>query len=226
MVSFGDYFSYKKPPEQIEFIDGKFDFVSYNIDKAFTLIEKSNPCVLEWLRGDMIYYNKFPKFKQFVNQVEDNISLKTLFLHYKNLSKNNYQKFIANEKRFTYKITVYVLRGLLSCLFIMQCNKAPPLNFQGLVNEISLESKKKDIILEILNKKKGYVEEANVENKTEIKNLIIDLSYEVNGASINKNGDRDKLKEILNGFSKQIKSGYYLTSSEKSSTLRGSLPPC
>ncbi len=41
------YFDFKKHRDIIEIMDGDLDFVSYDIDKMFGLLSKSNPTVFE-----------------------------------------------------------------------------------------------------------------------------------------------------------------------------------
>jgi len=56
------YFDYKKYRDLIEIMDGDFDFVSYDLDKMFGLLAKSNPTVLEWVRAHIVYFNAFPEW--------------------------------------------------------------------------------------------------------------------------------------------------------------------
>lgn len=48
------YFDFKKHRDIIEVLDGDFDFVSYDIDKIFGLLAKSNPTVFEWIRSNIV----------------------------------------------------------------------------------------------------------------------------------------------------------------------------
>jgi len=43
------YFDFKQNRDTIEIMNGDFDFISYDIDKMFGLLAKSNPTVFEWI---------------------------------------------------------------------------------------------------------------------------------------------------------------------------------
>jgi hypothetical protein len=58
------YFDFRKHRDVIEVTDGKFDFVSYDLDKMFFLLAKSNPTVLEWIRAHIVYLNILPGWEE------------------------------------------------------------------------------------------------------------------------------------------------------------------
>lgn len=107
------YFDFKKHRNIIELIDGDFDFVSYDLDKMFGLLLKSNPTVLEWLRANIVYFNEFPDWANFQKEVIANLDFKTMFHHYLSLVKGHIN-LMETGKKFTYKVAFYGIRGLLS----------------------------------------------------------------------------------------------------------------
>ena len=68
LISKEKYFDFIKCRDLVEVLDGDFDFVSYDLDKMFNLMAKSNPTVLEWIRSDIIYFNDLPEFENFKNE--------------------------------------------------------------------------------------------------------------------------------------------------------------
>ena len=109
------YFDYKPHRDLKEIMDGDFDFVSYSIDKMFSLISNSNPTALECLRSDIVYYNQLKEWDSFKSQVLENINYLSLFGHYASLSRNNF-KLIEEGKKITYKTALY-------CIIPIQLNK-------------------------------------------------------------------------------------------------------
>ena len=83
------YFDFKTHRDIIEFIDGDFDFVSYDIDKMFGLLAKSNPTVFEWIRAHIIYFNELPNWTVLQQDIITNFDFKALFHHYISLAKGN-----------------------------------------------------------------------------------------------------------------------------------------
>ena len=81
------YFDFKKHRDLIEIMDGDFDFVSYEIDKMFGLLAKSNPTVFEWIRAHIIYFNKLPNWTETQKAIISNFDFKALYYHYLSLAK-------------------------------------------------------------------------------------------------------------------------------------------
>jgi len=83
-----DYFEYLDKSQQ-------YDLVLFHIDKAFNLLSKSNPSIIEWLIAteNDIYLDKFSLREWFNKEIKDLINYKALFFHYYNLAKNNWQKY-------------------------------------------------------------------------------------------------------------------------------------
>ncbi len=50
------YFDYHKHRDVIDLREPGLDFLSFELDKFFTLLEQSNPTCLEWLRSHIIYF--------------------------------------------------------------------------------------------------------------------------------------------------------------------------
>ena len=107
------YFDFKEHRDIIEVMDGDFDFVSYDIDKMFGLLVKSNPTVFEWVRANIVYFNELPDWTTFQQDVITNFDFKALFHHYISLAKGNIN-LMETGKKFTYKTAFYCIRGLLS----------------------------------------------------------------------------------------------------------------
>src|SRR5690606_31113310 len=107
------YFDFKKHRDLIEIMDGDFDFVSYDIDKMFGLLAKSNPTVFEWIRAHIIYFNKLPNWTETQKAIISNFDFKALYYHYLSLAKGNIN-LMETDKKYTYKTAFYCIRGLLS----------------------------------------------------------------------------------------------------------------
>ena len=107
------YFDFKKHRDLIEIMDGDFDFVSYDIDKMFGLLAKSNPTVFEWIRAHIVYFNNLPKWTEFQESIISNFDFKALYFHYLSLAEGNI-KLMESNRKFTYKTVFYCIRGLLS----------------------------------------------------------------------------------------------------------------
>lgn len=107
------YYDYRKHRDLIEIMDGDFDFVSYDLDKMFGLLAKSNPTVFEWVRAHIVYFNAFPEWQNFHDGLVEKIDYRALYHHYLSLAKGG-MKVMQSKDNFTYKKVFYSIRGLMS----------------------------------------------------------------------------------------------------------------
>ncbi len=209
LISKEDYFKITKPKEVIELMEGQNDFVSFSIDKAFFLISKSNPSLLEWFRGDIIYINNIKRYEMLKSEVLRNINMKALYHHYLSMGKQNYIKYIEKEKLFTYKKVLYVLRGLLSAVYIYNNSKIPPLKLENLIKELDLDAKTGSLLKQLLEKKMAGSEKEIVKDKDSVRKIIDALFEQSSKLSPSETGDKQNLIETLNNFSIKIKEQFY-----------------
>jgi predicted nucleotidyltransferase len=96
------YFDFGKHRDIIEVMDGNFDLVSYDIDKMFGLLAKSNPTVFEWVRAHICYMNVLPDWEQLQQDIASNYDFGALHYHYISMAKGQLND-MQNGNRFTYK---------------------------------------------------------------------------------------------------------------------------
>ncbi len=203
------YFDFKEHPDIIEIMDGDFDFVSYDIDKMFGLLAKSNPTVLEWLRGHIIYYNVLPDWTKIQNDIIENFDFKALFYHYLSLSKGNIS-LMETGKKFTYKTVFYCIRGLLSAE--LSYNHVMP---ELLIYDLFQQFKKGNDILTIakesleIKKQQKEKQEVSSSEKEGILNAIKLFTSHLENKSPESSNDRQRLGAILRDYCFTIKEEYY-----------------
>jgi predicted nucleotidyltransferase len=203
-------YDFKNHRDIIEILDGDFDFVSYDIDKMFKLLSKSNPSVFEWIRSNIIYFNKLPNWIEFQEQIIENFDFKSLFHHYKSLAKAQF-KLMESKRLFTYKRTFYCIRGLLSSDLASR-QIIPELLIDNLFKQFDNDNeiiKKKKNSLE---KKKQQIENEKIpkENQQEILLAIKDFTRKLELKKPESSGNRGKLENILTDYAFFIKTKYYI----------------
>ena len=209
LQSKNQYFDFKRHRDLIEVMDGDFDFVSYDIDKMFGLLLKSNPTVFEWIRAHIIYFNEFPGWSDFQKSVMENIDFKSLFHHYISLAKGNVN-LMETGKKFTYKTAFYCIRGLLSAELSSKLI-IPELLIDDLFNQFENENEVLKIAKESLERKKRKKEKQDVDEVDKekillaIKNFIIELENKIPES----NNNREKLETILRTYSHNLKQHFY-----------------
>ena len=203
------YYDIKKHRGIIEIMDGDFDFVSYDIDKMFSLIAKSNPTVFEWMRAHIIYFNVLPNFSKFQREVIDNIDYRALFHHYISIAKGTLREF-QREKNFTYKKLFYCIRGLLSAKLASD-KIIPELLIDKLFEQFTVENEIIFLAKETLKMKKQKTEKEEIPKgkQEKIITLITDFIDELQANLLQLENDKEKLYNILKNYSFLLKSEYY-----------------
>ncbi|WP_432411171.1 nucleotidyltransferase domain-containing protein [Rasiella sp. SM2506] len=203
------YFDFKKHRDLIEIMDGDFDFVSYDIDKMFGLLAKSNPTVFEWIRAHIIYFNNLPEWKETQQRIVKNFDFKALYYHYLSLAKGNIN-LMETDKKFTYKTAFYCIRGLLSAELATR-KIIPELLIDKLFDQFEHENDVIKIAKDSLEKKKSKTEKEDVESdkKPLILETIKKYAQELDKNIPDKSNNPDKLKAILRDYSFELKNKYY-----------------
>lgn len=129
------YYDYRKHRDLIEIMDGDFDFVSFDLDKMFGLLAKSNPTVLEWVRAHLIYFNHFPEWQTFQTGLVSKIDYQALYYHYLSLARTGLKVMQSKDEHFTYKKVFYAIRGLMSAELATQ-HTMPELLITNLFQQI------------------------------------------------------------------------------------------
>ena len=203
------YFDFKKHRDIIEVMDGDFDFVSYDIDKMFGLLVKSNPTVFEWIRANIVYFNDLPDWITFQKDVITNFDFKALFHHYISLAKGNIN-LMDTGKKFTYKTAFYCIRGLLSADLATR-QIIPELLIDNLFNQFDNDNEVLKIAKESLERKKQKTEKEEVleSDKQKILTAIHFYTGQLEGNAPDCSSNRQKLENVLIEYSYNLKSEYY-----------------
>ncbi len=182
-------------------MDGDFDFVSYDIDKMFGLLVKSNPTVFEWVRANIVYFNELPDWTTFQQDVITNFDFKALFHHYISLAKGNIS-LMETGKKFTYKTAFYCIRGLLSA-DIATRQIIPELLIDDLFKQFDNDNEVLKIAKESLERKKQQTEKEEVleSDKQKIVIAIKDFTGQLELKAPDSSNNRQKLESVLTAYS-------------------------
>ena len=207
------YFDFKKHRDIIEIMDGDFDFVSYDIDKMFGLLAKSNPTVFEWIRANIIYLNQLPEWSALQESIIGNIDFKALFHHYISLAKGSFH-LMETGRNFTYKKTFYCIRGLLSAELASE-KIIPELLIDHLFDQFHRENEVLTIAKDSLERKKQQKEKDEVTpdsyrgDKSRITTAIKNYTDQLGQKTVEGSNNRQKLESVLTDYSFNLKSQYY-----------------
>lgn len=203
------YYDFKKHRDIIEISDGDFDFVSYDLDKMFGLLAKSNPTVFEWIRADIVYFNELPHWTVFRQDLIANIDFKALFHHYMSLAKGN-MSLMDSGKKFTYKTAFYCIRGLLSADLATR-KFIPALLIDDLFKQFEKDNEVLKIAQNSLERKKQQTEKQEVPEREKqiILPAIKKFAEQLENMTPESSNNRNKLERVLTDYCFDLKSVFY-----------------
>ena len=138
------YLRLDKTRDVIEWqLDNTLDINGWDIQKALTLLHKSNPTLFEWNFSPIIYKTTedWQKISAIINRY---FVAKSGLYHYINTAKRNYREYLKGET-VRLKKYFYVLRPLLACKWILSEGTPPPMLFRTLVDKYLDEDLKPDV---------------------------------------------------------------------------------
>lgn len=109
----------------------EIDINGWDLRKALQLLWRSNPGIVEWLQSPIVYVDDgvfAPAARALLPEIYS--PLKGLY-HYRHMAKNNYREYFKTDTVIIKKY-FYILRALLSCLWIEKTNKPAPIEFHQL----------------------------------------------------------------------------------------------
>lgn len=164
------YLRLDKTRDVIEWkLDETLDINGWDIQKALTLLQKSNPTLFEW-NNSPIVYKTTEEWKK-VSNIINNYFVQTSGLkHYLSMAKSNKREFLSGET-VKFKKYFYVLRPLLACKWILKNGTPPPMEFEVLVDGF-LENEIKPEVLKLLEIKRNSPEITHGERIDKINSYI------------------------------------------------------
>lgn len=209
LPSKAQYYDYRKHRDLIEIMDGDFDFVSFDLDKMFGLLAKSNPTVLEWVRAHIVYFNEFPEWDKFRDDLLQRIDYKALYYHYLSLAKGG-MNIMQTADNFTYKKVFYSIRGLMSAELATQ-RIMPELLITDLFAQISPNDPLRHWAEDYLEIKKQKKEKAQLPELEQVRilKLLTDKIEALNLCAIEHTNEIEKLQQYLTEYSFNLKQYFY-----------------
>ena len=209
LPSKAQYYDYCQHRDLIEIMDGDFDLVSFDLNKMFGLLAKSNPTVLEWVRAHIVYFNQFPEWDKFKDRLLEEVDYKALYYHYLSLAKGG-MNVMQVADNFTYKKVFYSIRGLMSAELATQ-QIMPELLITELFEQIDANDPLRHWAEDYLEIKKQQKEKAQVPEAEQIQilKLLNDKIEILSSRKIEQTNNIEKLKNYLTEYSFNLKKHFY-----------------
>ena len=130
-------------------IDDQLDINGWDLKKALQLFRKSNPPLLEWLGSPIVYMEKFSSAMKMRELAKTYYSPLACIHHYLHMAQGNYRHYLIGNEIWTKKY-FYVLRPLLSILWIEAGYGVAPTSFGTLLERINLPTELKEEIQKLI----------------------------------------------------------------------------
>lgn len=136
------YLSLTEEKDTIEcfFENNDIDISGWDLRKSLRLLLKSNPPLLERIQSPIIYKVD----KSFQKEI-DSIARKTYsriatIYHYLSMAKKAYEE-VVNSKEYKLKRLFYALRASVACIWILEKEEIPPIEFGKMLSGLDLPEK-------------------------------------------------------------------------------------
>lgn len=121
----------------IEVSDGEIDMSGWDLPKALVLFAKSNPNLIEWLYSPTVYVDDGWLGTTLRDIIEAEFSQRSCIFHYINMARGNYRDYLQGDRVWLKKY-LYVVRPLLCSRYILEHGKFPPIEFDALINSVTV----------------------------------------------------------------------------------------
>lgn len=194
------YLSVFEGPDIIEIpVDEVLDVNGWDLRKALKLMYRSNASLLEWLSSPITYRQNQELVKELRQVAEKYFSPISVTYHYINIAKKSFDG-LEGLNNVNIKKLFYVIRPILSCMWIENFNTIPPMNLQAMMKEVKMDDKVKTIIEELVTIKADRIESDTIKQPTELMEFLRDkLEYYYSYAK-NIKTEKERDSSILNEF--------------------------
>lgn len=195
------YLSINEQKDTIElmFENNEIDLSGWDLKKSLQLLWKSNPPLLERIQSPIIYMAN-EEFLSGINDLSKTYYSKISTIHhYLNMAKKMFDEVKGSEKVKLKKL-FYALRTAVACQWILEKDEIPPIVFQTMLEELSIDSEIKHRTYELIalkaTKEESYLHEEEKKINGCIENIIQRAEYEVNALPAGK-GEMEGLNQFF-----------------------------
>ncbi len=134
------------------------DLAGWDVRKALRLLLKSNPALYEWFVSPVVYADDGAFRAAACPLFESHASPRALAAHYWSIARGQWASEIDGRDQVKLKKYFYVVRPLLSLLFVIDHGKAPPMDIDHLLDATPLPHELRRAIDDLLAIKRHTLE--------------------------------------------------------------------
>ena len=188
------YFSIQLERDTVEISEEPFDFVGWDLKKTLFLLRKSNSSIIEWLNSPIVYKRDEEFFEKIKELAHLSFNPKAMMYHYLSMAKTNYRTYLKTDL-VKIKKYFYVIRPILSLIWIEKNKTVPPILFNELLEKTQLEQNVRNAIENLLIIKREK-RELDLYPKVEELNQFIEENLEYYGQFLKTFEFKKELPEL------------------------------
>lgn len=153
------YLSLEEQKDTIEIMleNNDIDITGWDLRKSLQLLRKSNAALLERIQSPIVY-KVDQTFLEGMTSVATNCYSKIGTMHhYLSMAKKTMED-IEGVEEYKLKKFFYALRASVACLWILEKNEIPPIEFPKMIHGLSFEESLKNRIFELIEIKSTIAE--------------------------------------------------------------------
>lgn len=152
-------------------ITDELDISGWDLQKAFGLLRKSNPALMEWVRSPILYRESRPDADNFRQLAKQAFLPLSSCHHYLSMAQSH-QRRSARHQQVRLKHYLYSIRPCLAARWVVEQGTQPPMLFSELVEAFLPEGEVRQIIDTLIEMKSGTSEIDTVERIPELERFV------------------------------------------------------
>lgn len=173
------YISVYKGRDVIELpITDDLDISGWDLQKAFGLLRKSNPALMEWVRSPILYRESQPYANNFRFLAEQAFLPLASCHHYLSMAYSH-QRRSAHRKKVSLKHYLYSVRPCLAARWVVEYGTQPPMLFSELVEAFLPQGEIRQIVDTLIDLKSGTLEIDTVDRLPHLESFIAENLREI-----------------------------------------------
>ncbi len=145
------YLSLSEEKDTIEYFleNNEIDISGWDLRKSLRLLWKSNPPLLERIQSPIIYKCDKEFLTEINSVAQKSYSRIATIHHYLSMAKKAFEE-VVNSEEYKLKKFFYALRASVACLWILEKEEMPPIEFGKMLNGLKLSEDLKIRIYELI----------------------------------------------------------------------------
>ena len=199
------YLSLTEEKDTIEYFleNNEIDISGWDLRKSLRLLAKSNPPLLERIQSPIIY-KEDKEFLTGINLIaQKTYSRIATIHHYLSMVKKAFEE-VTNTEEYKLKKLFYALRASVACLWILEKEEIPPIEFGKMLNGLDLPANLKTRIKELIEIKLTISETYRHKGETELIGFMKTCIQRAENESQNLPASKGKITDLNDFFLKTL----------------------